>query len=274
MNSTDRISQAIAKVQKDVEQRGNLQDKQYFEYHQSRYKRLLFTIERQDLPGKRVLEIGSHYLQTSALLREFGYEVFSVDVKVFWDMDFVEERRKEFGINKVLENNLQEFESLNALGMTFDLVIFTEIMEHITFNPIRFWNQVYNHLVTNGVIYVSTPNSLALPNIIRSFYNLITLKGIGIKTKDIFSYVTYGHHWKEYSKYEIKKYFSALSDDFEIEVNYYQYSTTVGLDFRTRVWYSLKKLGALMFVFSPELEAIVTKKEGSNGFKLNSPEYY
>ena len=97
------------------------------------------------------------------------------------------------------------------------------------------------------------------------------LKSIGITVDDIFSKVTYGHHWKEYSAKEIKKYFKTLSPDFEVEVNPYNYK-----DYDLKPPYLmfkfLSKLGNMTKIFADDLEVIVSLKD-KNKWGIEEPEY-
>src|SRR5262245_27437590 len=67
-------------------------DANYFKSQLSRY---LFSVERiaaLHAPPGRVLDIGSHYLQQTALLSLIGYEVVGIDVPLFTEAPFVRER--------------------------------------------------------------------------------------------------------------------------------------------------------------------------------------
>jgi len=45
---------------------------------------------------------------------------------------------------------------------SFDVVVFTEILEYITFNPVAFWRRLYELLRIGGMVYITTPNALTL----------------------------------------------------------------------------------------------------------------
>ncbi|WP_332911069.1 class I SAM-dependent methyltransferase [Algoriphagus boritolerans] len=175
-------------------------------------------------------------------------------------MDFVKNRGSKFGITPIVENDLAKMPEFQSVHDTYDLIVFTEIFEHITFNPIQLWKTIYQILKPGGKIYISTPNSLALASWVRNFKHLITLQSVGITVDDIISKVTYGHHWKEYSAQEIKTYFATLSDDFQITINPYHYKEhklkPPHLAFKV-----LSRLGNLTQKFAEELEVIVELKE-------------
>ncbi|MBN7814222.1 class I SAM-dependent methyltransferase [Algoriphagus pacificus] len=252
-------------------------DREYFEFHKNRFKRFdhfLDTLDQRipNTPKKiKVLEIGSHYLHTSILLANRSYDVDAMDVEEFWQLDFVKERAGKFALNSIVENDISRLKSFQDIQDKYDLVVFTEILEHITFNPIQFWKLIYQILKPCGLIYISTPNAFALPSYVRAIKNALSLKSIGITVDDIFSKVTYGHHWKEYSAKEIIKYFEALSPDFKVEVNPYNYK-----DYDLKPPYLLfkilSKIGNMTKIFADDLEVIVSLKE-KNIWQINGPEY-
>ncbi|WP_111668814.1 class I SAM-dependent methyltransferase [Algoriphagus litoralis] len=238
---------------------------EYFRFHKKRYERFESFLKTQfagtsQTKKMKALDIGSHYLHSSMILSKMNFEVDGMDVSVFWDMDFVKKRGAKFGITPIVENDLAKMPEFQSVHDRYDLVVFTEIFEHITFNPIQLWKTIHQILKPGGKIYISTPNSLALANWVRNFKNLITLKSVGITVDDIISKVTYGHHWKEYSPQEIKTYFGALSEDFHVTINPYHYKEyelkSPYLPFKL-----LAKLGNLTKTFAEELEVIVELKE-------------
>lgn len=249
---------------------------EYLKFHKNRFRHFLTFLDKFDTNFRskneiRVLEIGSHYLHTSVLLASKGYKVDCMDVKEFWELDFVQVRARKYGLNSIVQNDLSQFEANSDQKNVYDLIVFTEIMEHITFNPIGFWNNLYQMLSIDGIIYISTPNAFALPNYIRNLKNILLFRSIGITVEDIQSKVTYGHHWKEYSAREILQYFKAMTDDFEISINPYSYKN---YDFKSPylMFKLLSKLGNLSRIFADELQVIVRLREKTS-WKLEKPQY-
>ena len=252
-------------------------DREYFEFHQNRFKRFdkfLDTLTQKFTGSSKkpkVLEIGSHYLHTSILLASRSFVVDAMDVSAFWELEFVNERAKKFGLNAIVEDDISRLKSFQSVNNKYDLIVFTEILEHITFNPIQFWKSIYQMLKPGGQIYISTPNSFALPNYVRALKNLLGFRSIGISIEPIFSNVTYGHHWKEYSAQEIKKYFQTMSPDFEVAVFPYHYKV-YDLKPPFFLFKLLSRLGNITPIFADDLEVIVSlphKKQWS----IETPEY-
>jgi len=51
---------------------------------------------------------------------------------------------------------------------------------------------------------------------------LLSLQGYGIRVGEILDTVTFGHHWKEYSAYELRLLFETLSPDFDVSITAYE----------------------------------------------------
>lgn len=270
---SEKLIEALAKVKEEVLRSNNKKELEYFEYHESRFKRMAIGILNNVPSGGKILDIGSHYLHSSMILKELGYQVYGVDVPVFWEIPFVQERMKKYNVKQIIESDLETFNSVDSFSDFFDGIVFTEIFEHITFNPVQFWIQVHKIIRTGGAIYLTTPNSFALPNVLRSIKNLISFKSIGITVQDIFDHVTYGHHWKEFSKKEIKEYFGLISNDFKVECKYFSFQKRTKGSFRHNAWQYLLLLGTKLYVFSPSLEAIIKVNKEVGIHKL-SPKYY
>ena len=271
-HTSQEIQAALSKVSDIVHKAGHQQDIQYFEYHKSRYLRMARALNTLSLDNQTVLNLGSHYLHASLLLQFLGYEVHSMDVSEFWNLEFVQKREKNFDIIKVVENNLEHLNSQDEVRDKYDVILFTEILEHITFNPVSFWKKIYSLIHTKGYIYISTPNSMSLLNIIRSLVRILTLRGIGEPVNEIFKKVTYGHHWKEYSSSEIRRYFSKMSDDFTVEIQKYGYIDHKVSNFLTAITAFLAYAGNISYVFAEDLEAIVQVKKTGN-WKIDPPKY-
>ncbi len=269
-----RVETAIEEVGKLVADRGIDGDIEYFNYHKNRYRRMATTLMKHSPEGSKILEIGSHYLHSSMILKKLGYQVDGMDVSEFWSLDFVAERGDTFAISPIINDDLQQLASVGLEEESYDLILFTEILEHITFNPITFWQEIYRLLKPGGLIYVSTPNALSAQGVMRAVKNLISFKGIGNSLEMIFSQVTYGHHWKEYSYRELKRYFQMLSDEFQTSVALYSYQPFDKSTLQHFFWSVIRNIGNWTYVFSSDLEAVITlNKKSKASWKMQSPQY-
>ncbi|WP_161808477.1 class I SAM-dependent methyltransferase [Methyloglobulus morosus] len=193
-------------------------------YFNSQLRRYLYSIRRinQLCPTPcRVLDIGSHYLHQSTLLSLLGYDVYGLDVPLFTKAPFIQERSRLMNIQNISSGSHQLGDFLGGQDNSFNLVVCTEMLEHITFNPVVFWRRVWELLSTGGILYVTTPNVFRIRALVKNLIRFATFEGVGIPIDEILTVITYGHHWKEYSSREIRKYFKRLSPDFSVEIQTY-----------------------------------------------------
>jgi len=218
------LDDAVAELKHMVRDSTSNDDIEYFDLHKQRFQRSVSRLLELLMPGSTVLDVGSHYLHQAALLQFVGagFRIIGADVGVFTDLDLVRARARQLSITNATISDL----GAGQLGVelnpdSVDCVVFCEIIEHITFNPMTFWRAIYDLLKPGGFVYITTPNSLRLANLLKTLFRATSLSGVGLPVQEIFRHVTYGHHWKEYSAAEMRAYFSALSPDFSIKVTTY-----------------------------------------------------
>lgn len=268
-----QVEEALLKIEKIVVSTGIENDIVYFNYHKKRFHKMGETVSRMLPPGSTVLDIGSHYLHSSLLLRFMGYQVISMDVSEFWELDYIRKRAADHQLIPVIENQLEHLASLKNETEKYDLILFTEIFEHITFNPIAFWKRVHTLIKNNGKIYITTPNSITLYAIAKTLFNVISLRGIGMDVKAIFPTVTYGHHWKEYSAGEIRSYFNIMNDGFQLHIRKFQYKPAENahhLKAQLRILFT--NLSNTIPFFKEAMEVVVSVDK-SYPWKIDAPVY-
>lgn len=166
-------------------------------------------------PGQRVLDLGAHWLHQSMLYANDGFEVVAVDLPITFDVPDVKRLAQAHGIELIAEPNLERSDALRRIpDDSIDIVLFTEIIEHITFNPVTMWRELYRVMKTGARIIVTTPNYYALRG--RAWHWGAFLRGFGggLPTLDILTMHTHAHHWKEFARRELIYYFCVLSPDF------------------------------------------------------------
>jgi 2-polyprenyl-3-methyl-5-hydroxy-6-metoxy-1,4-benzoquinol methylase len=268
-----KVEEALSKIEAIVLSAGIKNDIEYFNYHKKRFRRMGETVSRILPPGSQVLDIGSHYLHSSLLLHFMGYQVVCMDVSEFWDLDYIRKRAADHQLTPVVENQLEHLASLNQETEKYDLILFTEIFEHITFNPIAFWKRIHTLIKNNGKIYLTTPNSLTIYAIVKTLFNLIRLKGIGMDVKAIFPTVTYGHHWKEYSATEIRSYFSMLNDGFQMDIQKFNYKPAETANhWKASLRILLMRISNAIPFFKEAMEVVI-KVDKSYPWKVSTPQY-
>jgi 2-polyprenyl-6-hydroxyphenyl methylase/3-demethylubiquinone-9 3-methyltransferase len=189
-------------------------------YLAQHYQRFVVTLEEFTSTwsrerGRRVLDVGAHWLHQAVLWRHAGFEVTAVDLPGTFEVEGTRKVAEAFDISLLKCPNLElarEFENLPDNSV--DVVLFTEILEHITFNPVLFWHQVYRVLAPGGRILVTTPNYYSWKGRAWNMMRFLRGMGGGISVDAILGTHTHGHHWREFSKGEILRYFELLSPDF------------------------------------------------------------
>ena len=260
------VLEAYTAVRRDVERtNAGPDDLAYFKLHERRFQQSARRMLELVPAGGEVLDVGGHYLHLASILSQLGYKVTALDVPVHARLPFVVERASRMGIalESVADTAFPRGEFLGREIDKFDAVMFCEVLEHITFNPVAFWRRVHELARRGGMIYLTTPNSVKLLSVLGAFWNLVLLRRIGLSVKQILRTGTFGHHWKEYSASEIVDYFSRLSPDFRVEVRKISYgppgpetSRELG-GMRT----ALLRLGNASGFFADNLEAVISVAE-------------
>jgi 2-polyprenyl-6-hydroxyphenyl methylase/3-demethylubiquinone-9 3-methyltransferase len=233
-------------------------DANYFRNAQSRYAFSLQRILTLYPNPCTVLDIGSHYLHQSILLKTLGYDVYAIDVPLFAEAKLIRDRAARYSIKLFSISNLGDGAFMNGLEDSFQLVIFTEVLEHITFNPVCLWRRVYELLTEGGYIYLTTPNALRPGAVARALYRIFSFQGIGLPIIDILEGINFGHHWKEYSAWEIRRYFRQLSTDFNVKVRWFDDESCNVSPLR------LTNLLRLLPAFRANIEAIICLQKKRN----------
>ena len=78
------------------------------------------------------------------------------------------------------------------------------------------WRQLYRVLAPGGRIVVTTPNYYSAKGRAWRPLRLMAGMGGGISVYEVLEVPTYGHHWREYSRREVLRYFKLLSPDFVV----------------------------------------------------------
>lgn len=165
----------------------SVSEKQYFDIHISRYQHILSQIEKLHLsPSSQILDIGAYPPHLFKALTDGGHQV--------WGISSPHEIIKHPRIKTVnIENKDLPF-SKNS----FDLVIFTEIIEHLTIHPQKILSQIKKVLKPSGYLLLTTPNVLRSQNL----FSLIIKKNIYFPLGQL-KQLPYHRHNREYTRPEI-----------------------------------------------------------------------
>lgn len=165
--------------------------------------------------GLRILDVGAHWLHQALLYALDGCEVWALDVPATMEADSARSLSRSYPIHLLPNESLEQPHALAAIADdTFDLVLMTEVIEHLAFNPVGMWREIHRVMKPGGAIVVTTPNYYALRARLRGLQRALHGLGGGVPVEQVIGLKTFGHHWKEYSRRELQRYFALLSPDF------------------------------------------------------------
>jgi len=166
------------------------------------------------VPGGKgkLLEIGSNPYFTSVLIKKFTdhdllcTNYFGGDLQTaFQQMCNAKtaETLKFDYINHNIEDSDLPFEE------KFDAILFCEVLEHMTMDPLLALNRIKNALKPDGHLILSTPNVNRLENVARML--------AGANIYDPYSgYGPYGRHNREYNRHELVQLLTHAGFDVEV----------------------------------------------------------
>jgi SAM-dependent methyltransferase len=213
--SRDRIHDILTEVSVDNSARGEL--RAYASIDCDRFLHTLALVP-EDARGSLV-EIGAGPYFTTLLLRRFRpnmaltlvnyFDTGKKDGKqaiIFPGFDGVEE---SFDFH--YDNVNIEIAKLPYADASFDYMVFCEVLEHLTNDPMRALMELKRVLKPGGHMILTTPNAARLENVVafiegRNIYDQYS------------AYGPYGRHNREYTRTELHKLMTACG--FEPEVSF------------------------------------------------------
>jgi 2-polyprenyl-3-methyl-5-hydroxy-6-metoxy-1,4-benzoquinol methylase len=184
-------------------------EKNYINSLRSQYVNILIDFNsffESKFDDKRVLEISSFLGVMDIALAKMGFEVHTFDIPEFQNNGTLNKLYEEYNVHPS-SGYLHEVWK-NALPYPdnhFDAVIFSEVIEHLNFNPLPLFQEMNRILKQGGILYITTPNQVNLINRLkiimgRSIRNSITDSVIQVdKTRQTIC----GIHWREYTLSEL-----------------------------------------------------------------------
>ena len=167
--------------------------KEYFNLHYWRYAETL--TEMLSWSGKRVLDIGIIPGHMAMALRHLGCDVSGVT-----DDRPLKGMNDRWAAEKIaVSRAIVDKEPLPFPDDYFDGVLFTEVLEHLLYDPRKLVDEIYRVLRTKGELVVSTPNVLRVENRIK------VLLGRNIYPQHEYFYFSdlYQRHNREYTMQEL-----------------------------------------------------------------------
>jgi len=200
----NKIKVVLGNIEKNIQPKPEIE---YFWIHSVRYQFILkkiITIFPNHTQKIKVLDIGCFPFHVGKALEELGFEV--------WGISSVHEPIQGNPQIKTLNIETEKFPFPND---SFDLIIFTEILEHLVKTPVIALREIHRVLKKNGHLIISTPN------VCSSAKRLLLLfgKNIYYQVKDSYreedgDKSLYYRHNREYTMKELEEFI--LNSGFQI----------------------------------------------------------
>ena len=142
-------------------------EENYFTNQKNRYHKILeYIFKINPIERNNLLDVGSHMLQFSIIAKELGYDVSCTDVEQFVNNKINDLRLKHFNLPKPKICQLEDY-SIPFDSNSFDVIVFSETLEHLNFNPLPVLDEFNRLLKPGGIVIISTPNVARLGNRIK-----------------------------------------------------------------------------------------------------------
>jgi len=181
----------------------------YLAFHRIRFRETLGRVTANVPLGARVLDVGGQFLHLALALRDLGYAVDAADVAPYGE----DSRLLARAGPGLAVHRIQSLARLDFPDATFDAVLLLEILEHLTQNPRPLWMELGRVLRPGGRVIVTTPNLYRVGSgggAALQTWRLLTAGGSGPTVEEVLTLQTGAHHWKEYGRRELRRYFSLL----------------------------------------------------------------
>jgi SAM-dependent methyltransferase len=188
------------------------------EYVGADFKRFIYTLGLvPDVPELAILELGADPYFTTTLLKKFRSANLTLANNYFWGPDV-----KQFTQRVVIRQTGEEIqypftmfniedEDFPYADDSFDVVLYCEIFEHLTNDPVRSLVEIRRVLKPAGLLVLTSPNAVRLENVCK----LVE----GVTPFDQYSgFGPYGRHNKEYSRDELRE--VLVANGYDVEVHF------------------------------------------------------
>lgn len=159
----------------------------WFNLHYNRFVESLMLLLNYIPKSSKILDVGCSPGYLTSAIKLLGFNVKGVDL----DPDTV----TKFNNIEVKKCNIEE-EILPFNDDTFDCIIFSEVLEHISYNKIQHTlDELHRVLKKSGFLLMSTPNLACIENRVFLLFGGCQFLGGGIINP---------HHVREYTMKEIR----------------------------------------------------------------------
>jgi 2-polyprenyl-6-hydroxyphenyl methylase/3-demethylubiquinone-9 3-methyltransferase len=194
-------------------------DTDYFHAHYERFRKTKKFAIGPASDHMTILDIGAHWLHNAFFYANEGHEVYCVDAPNTMRLPAVMRMAEAMKAQLHVAKHLEFGDGISEIAdSSVDIVLFCEIIEHLSFNPLLLWKQIFRVMREGARIIVTTPNAASPERLKRNIARLRKSGEWGPTIDEIFTNGTFGHHWKEFTAAELTEYFLRLSPDFSCNI--------------------------------------------------------
>ncbi len=228
----------ISEIQKfPIDSRKGANDLDYFLFHETRIsiciQIILMIAKESNLKIRNILDVGAFYGHLLIPLTHFNFKLNATDLEVFFKNKTIKERFQRYGIEYRSYKNLNH---LPFVDNSFDMIILSEVLEHLFYSPITMFLEIKRVLKPKGHLILTTPNVFSLPKKIKFLLG----QNIYPPLEDFCTKPYYSIHHREWGLNEIKTIISLM--DLKLTNSYhvtYYYSKSILRRYFKKFVYSL-----------------------------------
>ena len=184
-------------------------EKSYIDFLHAQYENILVDFNKifpDNGTPKRVLEISSFLGVVDIALAKIGFEVYTYDIPEFQKNSNLNRLYEEFNVHP----SSGYVKDIWKTGLPypdnhFDAVILSEVLEHLSFNPLPVLQEINRIIKTDGILYITTPNQVNIMNRIKIIVGRSIRNSIydSVTQLDQTRNTICGIHWREYTLQEL-----------------------------------------------------------------------
>jgi SAM-dependent methyltransferase len=176
-------------------------EENYLNYHAARFLDTLILLGPGQ--GQRLLDVGAFPGHLTVAAHSLGYQVDGLNGRAESapSLQKLADRLGRYGISMVMAD--VESEPFPFPDRHFDVVLASEIIEHLHFNPYRLLRESFRVLKPGGRILITTPNISRLQNVIRLIRGQNIHPQIYGRFNETFSSVIAHRHLREFTSFDL-----------------------------------------------------------------------
>lgn len=135
------------------------------------------------------------------------YPQVKEDMWLELESEATEQNKKKYNI-KTMEGFL-ELDDFSQMNNQYDVIVFTQVMEHLIYNPVNTINKLKNMLKEDGYLYIAVPGKIKRYHV-EHYSEMPYPNELSSKEQEERSMINEMHHFREYSKEEALEVFEEV----------------------------------------------------------------